>query len=292
MARPKKQGLDSFPLDVNLFSGKEIRTIQESYGADGISLYLYLLCKIYKNGYYLQMDTDLFRNIFLDLGMDQEQVMQVLGFFLEKSLFDLELFQSYNILTSRSIQLQFQKAVKDRAKKNTILIECFWLLDESETESFLKVCCTPPHYSENNSGLFPGKNSFIPRETSSYSGNNLPYSAKRAGYSWNHSGFSDKNPENSKNKNLNNISNTLSKRAITREEKQELVLEFGEQMTEEYIRRTSAYHCCNLETIRKWIAEDQKKHRHNKNMFTSFPQRNYSNVEMNLIEQQLLKTFK
>ena len=215
--------------------------------------------------------------------------MQVLGFFLEKSLFDLELFQSYNILTSRSIQLQFQKAVKDRAKKNTILIECFWLLDESETESFLKVCCTPPHYSENNSGLFPGKNSFIPRETSSYSGNNLPYSAKKAGYSWNHSGFSDKNPENSKNKNLNNISNTLSKRAITREEKQNLIQEFGAEITEEYIRRTSEYHCCNPETIRKWITKDQKKHKRNWNAFTSFPQRNYDQNVMDALERYLLR---
>ncbi len=36
MARPRKQGLDYFPMDVNLFSGKEIHIIQDQYGADGI----------------------------------------------------------------------------------------------------------------------------------------------------------------------------------------------------------------------------------------------------------------
>ena len=65
MARPRKQGLDYFPMDVNLFSGKEIHIIQDQYGTDGISFYVYLLCNIFKNGYYLQLDTDFFRNIFL-----------------------------------------------------------------------------------------------------------------------------------------------------------------------------------------------------------------------------------
>ncbi len=41
MARPRKQGLDYFPMDVNLFSGKEIHIIQDQYGADGISFYVY-----------------------------------------------------------------------------------------------------------------------------------------------------------------------------------------------------------------------------------------------------------
>ena len=81
-----------FPMDVNFFSGKEIHIIQDQYGADGISFYVYLLCNIFKNGYYLQLDADFFRNIFFNLEIDQERAMSILGFFLEESLFDMGLF--------------------------------------------------------------------------------------------------------------------------------------------------------------------------------------------------------
>ena len=43
--------------------------------------------------------------------------MSILEFFLEESLFDMRLFQSNKVLTSRQVQLQFQIAVKERAKK-------------------------------------------------------------------------------------------------------------------------------------------------------------------------------
>ena len=76
---------------------------------------------------------------------------------------------------------------------------------------------------------------------------------------------------------------------ITREEKQNLIQEFGAEITEEYIRRTSEYHCCNPETIRKWITKDQKKHKRNWNAFTSFPQRNYDQNVMDALERYLLR---
>lgn len=186
--------------------------------------------------------------------------MSILGFFLEESLFDMGLFQSDKVLTSRQVQLQFQKAVKERAKKNTILIECFWLLDESETESFLKIDCTisrnKPHCSGKKTELFTEKPAIIPGKTLNYSGKNLDSSMKKTGYSSNNFGFSNKKPDYSKNKNLKN--NNIYKRAMTHKEKQELIQEFGSEITEEYIRRTSEYHCCNPKTIRKWIMEDQK----------------------------------
>lgn len=301
MARPRKQGLDFFPMDVNLFSGKEIHSIQEQYGSDGISFYLYLLCNIFKNGYYLQLDASFFRNVFFDLEMSREQAMSVLEFFLEESLFDMKLFQSDRILTSRSIQLQFQKAVKERAKKNTILIECFWLLNENETETFLKINHTIsqnyPDYSGKNPELFGEKPAIVPEKTLNYSGKNSSSSMNKRNYSEKKTGYFEKNPSYSMQKSdysiekqirNNKVYNTISKRAITREERQELIQEFGEKIAEEYIRKTSEYHCCNPETIRRWIAEDQHKHQHNKNMFCAFPQRTYNKAQMDAMEEELL----
>lgn len=156
MARPKKKGLDYFPLDADFFSDKKIKILKARYGADGIAIYIYLLCEIYKNGFYIKVDDDFQYIMSDDLGMSVDKVKQVLTFLLERSLFDNKLFQSDAVLTSAGIQKRFQLAVKERAKKNPIQIPGFWLLKKEETEPFIKFT----HFeglSENN-GNTSGKN--------------------------------------------------------------------------------------------------------------------------------------
>ena len=51
MARPTKQGLDYFPFDVGFFGDQKIRILKARYGADGIAVYVKLLCDVYKEGY-------------------------------------------------------------------------------------------------------------------------------------------------------------------------------------------------------------------------------------------------
>ena len=147
MPRPQKKGLDYFPLDVDFLSDRKIKILKSRYGADGITLYIYLLCEIYRNGYYLKVDDDFYFLIADDLGMDRNKVQQVLRFLLERSLFDSTLFQSDTVLTSAGIQKRFQLAVKERARKTPIIVERFWILSKEETETFIKV---QPH--DDNSG--------------------------------------------------------------------------------------------------------------------------------------------
>ena len=130
MARRKQEGNRFFRLDVDFFSDKKIKILKARYGADGITLYMYLLCEIYKSGYYLKIDDDFEFIVSDDLNMDSNKVKQVLNFLLERSLFDNTLFQSDKVLTSAGIQR-------------------FWLLQEEETETFIKV--NPSlNNSENN----------------------------------------------------------------------------------------------------------------------------------------------
>jgi len=42
--RKQSQGLDYFPLEIDFFSDKKIKILKARYGADGITIYLYLLC--------------------------------------------------------------------------------------------------------------------------------------------------------------------------------------------------------------------------------------------------------
>ena len=146
MARHKKRGIEYFSLDCNFFSNRKIKILKSRYGADGITIFIYLLCEIYKNGYYIIVDDDFYYIMSDDLNMNSDKVKQVLTFLLERSMFDKQLFQSDAVLTSAGIQERFQLAVKTRAKKNPIKVDRFWLLNEEETEPFIKVT----HFEDNS----------------------------------------------------------------------------------------------------------------------------------------------
>ena len=152
MARPIKKGLEYFPFDVGFFSDKKVKILKSRYGADGIVIYQYLLCEIYKeNGYFLIVDEDFEYIISDDLNMESNKVKQVLNFLLERSLFDSKLFQSDKVLTSAGIQKRYQEAVKTRASKKAIIVGKYWLLKEEETASYIKVTLFEDK-SENNCG--------------------------------------------------------------------------------------------------------------------------------------------
>lgn len=156
MARPKKSGLSYFPLDTDFFEDNKIRILKARYGNDGMILYIYLLCGIYKEGYYMQVDDDFEYILSDDLGMDQNKAKQVLNFLLSRSLFDNTLFQSDKVLTSAGIQRRFQLAVKERARKNPITVGRYWILSKEDTEPFIK-CTLFDGFSGNHNG-FSGKN--------------------------------------------------------------------------------------------------------------------------------------
>lgn len=156
MARKKQEGNRFFRMDADFFSDRKIKILKARYGADGIILYLYLLCEIYKTGYYLQVDDDFEYIISDDLNMDGNKVKQVLNFLLERSLFDDTLFQSDKVLTSTGIQRRYQAMVKARATKTPITAERFWLLSEEETETFIKV--KPSSNSSEKKSDFSEKN--------------------------------------------------------------------------------------------------------------------------------------
>ena len=140
MARPIKKGLEYFPFDVGFFSDKKVKILKSRYGADGIVIYQYLLCEIYKeNGYFLVVDEDFEYIISDDLNMESDKVKQVLNFLLKRSLFDDTLFQSDKVLTSAGIQKRYQEAVKARASKKSIIVDNYWLLSKEETASYIKV---------------------------------------------------------------------------------------------------------------------------------------------------------
>lgn len=158
MARPKSKGLLYFPFDIDFFEDNKIRIVKARYRADGVMIYLFLLCEIYRQGYYIKADEDFMYILSDQLGIDQNKVKQVLNFLLNKSLFDNTLFSSDKVLTSAGIQKRFQLGIKERMRKSKESLEVgrYWLLDRKDTEPFIK--CTlfedipgkPCDYSRKN----------------------------------------------------------------------------------------------------------------------------------------------
>lgn len=60
MARPKIKGLLYFPFDIDFFEDNKIRIVKARYRSDGVMIYLFLLCEIYRQGYYIKADEDFF----------------------------------------------------------------------------------------------------------------------------------------------------------------------------------------------------------------------------------------
>jgi len=136
-------------MDVGFFEDTKIKILRARFGADGVMVYLYYICMIYGDkGYYLRIDEDFDYTASLDLGMTVEKIAQIRKFLLERSLLNSKLFQSDTILTARSIQSRYQTAKK--GSKRPVIVEArYWLLEEAETETFVKM-----HYlrrlSKNN----------------------------------------------------------------------------------------------------------------------------------------------
>lgn len=159
MARPRLKGLLYFPFDIDFFEDNKIRILKARYKSDGVLIYLFLLCEIYRQGYYIKVDDDFEYIISDELGIDQNKVKQVLNFLLKRSLFDNTLFSLDKVLTSAGIQRRYQLGIKERMRKSRTPLEVgrYWLLNEEDTEPFIK--CT---LFEENSGKykgFSGKNS-------------------------------------------------------------------------------------------------------------------------------------
>lgn len=162
MGRLKRPGLGYFPLDTGLFEDKRIRRLGSRFGADGPLFYIYILCKAYGNGYFVEYDSDFEEDAALDLGCSTEKIGLMLHYLLDKSLLDSTLFNTVKVLSSHGIQSQYQ-AIKKALRRDVEVDGNSWILDESETEGFIKV-----RHPENKSGINPDKSGINPDKSGIY----------------------------------------------------------------------------------------------------------------------------
>lgn len=133
MARPRKDGLDYFPLDVNFLSDLKIKKIIRAYGAQAVAVVMSVLTTIYRdNGYFANYDEDLIFIIADELKLEDSYVKNVIEKLIEVDFLNKEQKEKNNILTSIGIQERYLKACERRVK--TTLNATYNLLNDSSNE--------------------------------------------------------------------------------------------------------------------------------------------------------------
>ena len=128
MARPTAKGVEYFPLNVNFINDLKVRKLLLSCGAEAIAVLIYLLSTIYKDeGYFVEIHEDEIDLIALDVNVTPEFVLEVINKACEVRLFDVNLYENFNILTSKGIQERYLKITERR--KNSVVITQFNLVN-------------------------------------------------------------------------------------------------------------------------------------------------------------------
>lgn len=114
MARPPSEGLLYMNLDVDMDQDDKVMLIEAKHGLAGFGLLVKLLMKIYKEGYYYRWTERELLLFSKRVSADINFVSAVINDCLLWEVFDPELYQKHQILTSRGIQKRYFAAVRRR----------------------------------------------------------------------------------------------------------------------------------------------------------------------------------
>lgn len=114
MARPQKEGLDYFPLDVDIDQDDKVAIIEAQHGVAGFAIVIKLLMKIYKNNYYYHW-TEKEQLLFSrGINVDINVVKEVVNDCIKWEMFNEKVYTNHRILTSKGIQLRYLEATTRR----------------------------------------------------------------------------------------------------------------------------------------------------------------------------------
>ena len=138
-------GINYFPVGVNFMEENAMEVIEAKYGIKGSAIVLKLMCKIYKEGYYIRWDEEqclIFANK-AGREVQAEEVQGIIEILFTKGILDRNSYQEKGILTSESIQKVWMEATKRRKRE---LSELPYLMVKPEKEN--GKADTPPALQE------------------------------------------------------------------------------------------------------------------------------------------------
>ena len=111
-------GINYFPVGVNFMEENAMEVIEAKYGIKGSAIVLKLLCKIYKEGYFIRWDEEQCL-IFANKAGREVQAAEVQGIIeilFIKGILDRNSYLENGILTSANIQKIWMEATKRRKR--------------------------------------------------------------------------------------------------------------------------------------------------------------------------------
>lgn len=162
MARPPKKGMDYFPLDVDFHSDPKVLALLMKHGPEGAMLWVFLMCAIYREGWFVHFTADHSRQFAYRHHMQLDLVEGVIGTCCEQQLFHAEHYAQRQVLTSEAIQRRYLAASSKRRGWNPLNDEA-WLLPEEYTAPRV-YDLKNGGYSGNNSSYHRNKNTEIGKE--------------------------------------------------------------------------------------------------------------------------------
>ena len=138
-------GINYFPVGVNFMEENAMEVIEAKYGIKGSAIVLKLMCKIYKEGYYIRWDEEQCLIFANQAGREvqAEEVQGIIEILFTKGILDRNSYQENGILTSESIQKVWMEATKRRKRE---LSELPYLMVKPEKEN--GKADTPPALQE------------------------------------------------------------------------------------------------------------------------------------------------
>ena len=122
------KGIPYFPTPANFFDEEIMELLEAKFGILSSYIVMRLLCKIYKEGYYISWGKEQ-SLIFVRKvggGIKEEVMEKIIELLLEKEFFNKDIYEKYGVLTSEQIQKVWLEATvrRKRSEERRVGKEC------------------------------------------------------------------------------------------------------------------------------------------------------------------------
>lgn len=130
MARPLKESLDYFPLDIDFDQDDKLVVPLAKYGMEGLGIIVKLMGEVYRNGYFYPW-TEREHYVFSNrVNVDINLVTDIVNECIKWGFFNKQVYESHEVLTSKGFQKRYIEAAKRR--KTITFVEDYTLIDPAE----------------------------------------------------------------------------------------------------------------------------------------------------------------
>ncbi|MDD3404943.1 MAG: DUF4373 domain-containing protein [Paludibacteraceae bacterium] len=120
-----------YAVDTDRYQDIKIKRLKKSFGCDGIAVYDYILCEIYRDkGCFLVWDENRAFDVADYFGLKENTVEEIVQWCCTCGLFDKSVLTSVGVLTSASIQRRFTDMCIKAKRKDCVIPENIRIIPE------------------------------------------------------------------------------------------------------------------------------------------------------------------